>query len=413
MQGGSVASTTEDGTHSVMSSSIILEDPSETRSAVTEDEAAEQEFSQVVDSLKKTELKDKPPVLRRPSRPHHSASQDKEDHPLSPSSEDEDEDDAAETTNNTEANDSNALQKCLFCNTGSESISTNVDHMKLKHGLFVPEQDYLVDLEGLIKWLHDRVSFLHECLYCGMVRHTTSGIQTHMRDKGHCMIAFDSEEQMVEVGQFYDFTSTYSDDESEDEEDEEGVKLNAGPQLGSRREVETVQINGGPVQNAADDAGWETDEEEDGGVEPRQKKKARVAAAQPVYHDEDGLHLPSGRTAGHRSLARYFRQNLHNYPTVEERVSRRVIADSAAGDEDETMSERTVTPTGNRDQQVTAISRANGGLGMVGVSDAKKTEIKKQEKRDWQRAARQENRYRAGVERRGNQQKHFRDPLLQ
>jgi len=81
-------------------------------------------------------------------------------------------------------------------------------------------------------------------------------------------------------------------------------------------------------------------------------------------------------------------------------------------DENDAASETTETAAdGGRGRQV--VTRANGGLGMIGVSDAKKREVQAVEKRDLKRAQRAQNRYQAGNERRGNFQKHFRDPLLQ
>ena len=416
MQNGSELGVAEDETNSVMSSAFSLGEPIDTKSTATQDEAAEQEFSAMIDGIKNANVAESEPLPRRPSRPHHSAHQDKEAHPLSPSSDDDDDDGEAQE-GTTDAQDPAILEKCLFCNFLSDTLLSNISHMKLKHGLFIPEQDFLVDVEGLVRWLHDRVSFLHECLYCGILRHTTSGIQTHMRDKGHCMIAFDSEEQMVEVGQFYDFTSTYSDQESEEEDADEGVKLNEKSRLGARREAETLEIEDDLGTADADGGGWETDEEESAmdGQEPKKMKGLSSTASQPVFHDEDGLHLPSGRTVGHRSLAKYFRQNLHNYPTPAERASRLAITESATEEDDETASQRTLTPRGGRasHQNQSAITRANGGLGMVGVSDAKKSEVRILEKQDQRRAQRQQNRYQWGIKKRANQQKHFRDPLLQ
>jgi pre-60S factor REI1 len=134
-----------------------------------------------------------------------------------------------------------------------------------------------------------------------------------------------------------------------------------------------------------------------------------------VYHDEYELHLPSGRTAGHRSLRTYYRQNLRNYPTPEERAEQRLLAESTSEERhvsDDDASETTETPSdSNRGRQI--VSRANGGLGMIGVSDTKKREVRAVEKKDEKRAMRAQNRYQAGLERRNNFQKHFRDPLLQ
>ena len=421
--GDGTESRADDETNSVMSSSFSLGEPLDTKSTVTDDSIAEQEFSEVVDGLKRAKLKDNDVVPRRPSRPHHSAFQDKPPHTLSPSDDEVGQD--GEVDSVVPSDDLVVLQKCLFCTARSESLPTNIIHMQHRHGLFIPEQDYLIDLEGLVKWLHDRVAVLHECLYCGIVRHTTSGIQTHMRDKGHCMIAFESEEQMIEVGQFYDFRSTYSESESDSASDDEmsnTLKMKQ-PRLGTQRKAEVLEANG-------DDEEWESDDSSDtedggtllnGGDVPKKRPRAsKPVNALSVYHDEDGLHLPSGRTAGHRSLARYFRQNLHNYPTPEERVARRAIADAAAdedpadGENVESGTDGTLTPTGPRGRPSNAVmSRANGGLGMVGVSAAKKREVGKKEEKDRRRAAREEMRYKWGVEKRGNQQKHFRDPLLQ
>jgi pre-60S factor REI1 len=50
---------------------------------------------------------------------------------------------------------------------------------------------------------------------------------------------------------------------------------------------------------------------------------------------------------------------------------------------------------------------------MIGVSDTKKAEVRAVEKRDQRRTQRAVNRYQAANEKRGNFQKHFRDPLLQ
>ncbi|KAI9768387.1 MAG: hypothetical protein M1839_004124 [Geoglossum umbratile] len=336
---------------------------------------------------------------------------------------------------------------CIFCNYVSPSTNLNVSHMGKIHGMFIPERAYLIDLEGLVKYLTEKVSQFHECLYCSKTKGTTTGVQTHMRDKGHCMIAFDTEEQMIEVGQFYDFRSTYSDSgedsEEEDGDNERGVEQKTGAKLGARCEanITAVALDGngdaGNVdQNAADADGWETDTSESSldsedlcavplddhshqyerlhrhlhhsHHDPRPHRSvdgwhshAHHAHAHAVYHSEYELHLPTGRSAGHRSLARYYRQNLHRYPSSSsQQTETRAIAISADGD-----------ANAQRGRQLA--TRASGGLGMIGVSDAKKREIRAVEKRERKREGRERDRYQWGIEKRGNMQKHFRDPLLQ
>jgi len=263
--------------------------------------------------------------------------------------------------------------------------------MEKVHSLFIPERVYLVDLAGLINHLTERVFEFHECLYCGQLRHSTVGVQTHMRDKGHCMIAFESEEEMIEVGQFYDFTSTYSDEE--DEAAEEDAEW---------EDADEEDADAG-VQGRESDHGSETTEKTE-----TTTTAARLSARDRAYRDDYELHLPSGRTAGHRSLARYFRQNLHNYPSAAERMAQLAIADSTAESDDVDMQ---LQQGGNRGRH--AVSRANGGQGMLGVSELKKKEVAKAEVRERKREQRQQAKYQWGNNRRSNFQEHYRDMLLQ
>ena len=116
--------------------------------------------------------------------------------------------------------------------------------------------------------------------------------------------------------------------------------------------------------------------------------------------------LPSGRVAGHRSLRAYYRQNLHSYPSSEERMQQRTIEDRRSSSE----SEHAVKQAGRGRQLV---SRANGGLGMIGASEASKRQVRTMEKRETKRQQRAQDRYQWGNAKRANHQKHYRDPLLQ
>ena len=373
--------------------------------------------------------------------------------PKAPSEEDIDEDSSKSTSR------PSSLMACLFCNYVSPTMPLNICHMSKFHGMFIPEKDYLADTEGLLQHLSDKIWVLHECLYCGKAKRTTVGAQTHMKDRGHCMIAFSTEDEMLDVGQFYDFRSTYSghDDgsELEDDEDDEGQdesqpsRRNAGVKLGALREG-TVTVENGSGGGNDDDDGWESDSslssvptEEITAVpisdhthrykmlslhrhhshsDPRPHRNLdgwhSHAHHQPhaVYHDDYELHLPSGRIAGHRSLAKYFRQNLHNYPSVAERREQMRItaAASAAGnagfssdDALESFSPPSSSAPATRGRQM-AVSRADGGLGMIGVSDARKREVAALEKKNLQQAQRMQTKYQWGNDKRGNFQKHFR-----
>lgn len=383
-------------------------------------------------------------MSRRPTRPHHSAAEDREDHPLSTSSTEPQSaisEDMADDEAEEEEEHVADVKQCLFCNYISPDLDLNITHMSKQHGLFIPEREYLVDLPGLITYLHETIAVLHQCLYCGQVKHTTSGIQTHMRDRGHCMIAYSTEEEQMEIGDFYDFRATYSDASSTAGEEEE---QDGGVSLGAKKAVKTTYQNeeGEDVEMADDgEDGWESDStlssvptDEITSVpidrkhsfakldqhrhhahgDPRPHKNSdgfhSHAHTTPlaVYHDDYELHLPSGRTAGHRSLRAYYRQNLRNYPSMEERAEQRAI--EAARPHHSSDDEEAPEHNG-RGRQV--ISRANGGLGMIGVSDAKKREVRAVEKRLQKKEQRAQATYQWRNNKQANFQKHYRDPLLQ
>ena len=49
--------------------------------------------------------------------------------------------------------DALGLEECLFCSHTSSSLEKNVTHMSSAHSFFIPDIEYLVDLEGLVTYL--------------------------------------------------------------------------------------------------------------------------------------------------------------------------------------------------------------------------------------------------------------------
>lgn len=425
-------------TESMADSTFSLGDPIETASTTAStstvgrealDQQPEEEFERIAEGLKKSDLNGTTdPVLRRPTVPTPS----KADGGHKMDEDGDDEDDEVD-----EEHQANFMQ-CLFCNYLSPTKDLNLHHMSRQHGFFIPERDYVVDLPGLVTFLSETIHVLHQCLFCHKLVHTASGVQTHMRDRGHCMIAYATEDEQMELGEFYDFSSTYSDEESEDEK--------GGVSLGVKRTTKTTTKNqdGEDVEMDGEEEGWEsdstlssvpTDEITSIPVDSRGEQYAKLGlhrhhshndarphkntdgyhshahhTPQAVYHDDYELHLPSGRTAGHRSLRAYYRQNLRNYPSAEERAEQRTI-EQGRHDSDAEDEESEATKANGRGRQI--VSRANGGTGMIGVSEAKKREVRAVEKREKKREQRARARYQWGNDRGGNFQKHFRDPLLQ
>ena len=420
---GRKGSNKDDEVASLVSSTISLGPPiskDEDLPAAVErvDSEAKEEFEEIVDGIKNAAIEDEDPLSRRPSRPHHSSNEEENrDHPISPLPSDNATEKPASSIPGID------LTHCLFCPTTCTTVALNLIHMSLTHGTFIPEQPYLTDLEGLLTYLYTKIAENNECLYCHKLRSSKDAVQTHMRDKGHCMIGFTSEAEMLEVGQFYDFRSTYSDDE---DDDEVGVKIN---------DTEMPDADG----NADED--WEdtSDIASDLSSENDDVPSIRNGNAAHLLSEHE-LILPSGRTAGHRSLKRYFRQHLRDTPYVAPTPRHRLLTNghqrrsssSADDDQDVQMTNNNNNNNNNNNDSTIAtqrsrgrsgpeneipnqalITRANGGLGMLGVSDAKKREVAAGEKRERKRAQREQRRWEWGVEKRNNLQKHYRDPLLQ
>ncbi|KAM0331429.1 hypothetical protein ACHAQA_003102 [Verticillium albo-atrum] len=401
-----------DDASSVMSSTFSLGDPIAAEKESTVDSDAEEEFTQVVEGLKNAKLDHKqdnnrPSPVKRPSNPQPSAQgHHSEEHPVS---EDADDAEADSSIPVPKSEIEWTLKSCIFCNYDSPTVPLNAHHMERFHNMFIPEKQYLVDLEGLLQHLLERVHEGHQCLYCFKSKNSAFAVQTHMRDKGHCKVPFDSEEEQLDIGDFYDFRSTYSDDEESDEEEEEEEQQKGGAKLGARRAAKRKDANGKEV---GEGDGWETDssasslDSEDltampaerhdhqyerldkhphhSNTNPRAHRQAdgwhshAHKHTHAVFYDDYEMHLPNGKSVGHRSMARYYKQNLTNYPTPEERAERLALEEAASSDDTETE--------GNNDRQVgparngRALARRDAA-GMVGLSSEKKKAIRDSEER--------------------------------
>lgn len=356
----------DDETNSVITSSTFSLGEPQNGGAEQVDSDAEEEFTQLAAGLKKTGIHDRPSPVKRPSNPHLSATgQRKADHPVSNSPGEEQSTSVTPTPSKTAA-PAPSTKSCLFCNYNSPTIALNAAHMERFHGMFIPEKQYLVDLEGLLTALQRKVREDFECLECGKMKGDVFAVQTHMRDKAHCKIPYMTEHDQLEIGDYYDFRSTYSDEESEDESADEDEPT-GGAKLGAKRVATVADQNGGAP---AEDEGWETDssassldsadltavygERHDHQYERLDKHPHHMHTDPRAHHQRDGwhshahkpihtafydeyeLHLPGGKSVGHRQHNRYFRQNLRHYPSAEEREEKQRLAIEAGDIDDDT-----------------------------------------------------------------------------
>jgi len=156
-------------------------------------------------------------------------------------------------------------------------MDSNLTHMSHAHSFFIPDAEYLIDMESLLSYLFAVVSVFHECLFCGSSKTTKFGVQDHMRGKGHCKVDFEDDEH--DLKQFYDFSG---------------------------------------------------DEDDDGDL-----PKTEVT----LLPNEDELRLPSGKVLGHRSRARIFRQYLSDHSSSPPSSRQHFILGAGAETEVENESE--------------------------------------------------------------------------
>lgn len=265
---------------------------------------------------------------------------------------------------------------CLFCPSTSASLEENLTHMSLSHSFFVPDADYLVDLPGLITYLGEKIAVGNVCIFCNAKSRefrTLEAVRKHMSDKSHCKIAYDTQDDRLEISDFYDFSGSYPDAES-------------------RKSKE------------ADDAGdeWE-DVEDDGPIEQGEAEESDEESLpdnQITYGDtEYELVLPSGARIGHRSMRRYYAQSFHLTPRSEKDADsgvalvRRLLADKNS-----------------------ALVPRKGGFGAFGMG----TEVVKARNAGEARNAgrhireyrdqRRREQFKTQVAFKHNHQKHYRDP---
>lgn len=113
-------------------------------------------------------------------------------------------------------------EDCLFCNNSADSVDENLKHMRLSHGFCIPDCEYLVNLEGFLRHLCDKVGKYFMCLKCndsGKCFLSAEAAKMHMVDKGHCMVDF-SEYAALEYQNFYDYRPSYPDYDPNDPDKE-------------------------------------------------------------------------------------------------------------------------------------------------------------------------------------------------
>jgi len=158
------------------------------------------------------------------------------------------------------------LDECLFCCQKFASFSLSVEHMTKHHGFFIPDIEYLTDLEGLISYLGEKIGTGNVCVHCDKMFSDTDAVQNHMTSLSHAKFPADD---MGEFDEFYDFSASW---ESEGENAEESAPVD---------DLQLIARTGKGIIDVTDDGFT--------------------------------LTLASGRRIGHRELSIYYKQNYRRH----------------------------------------------------------------------------------------------------
>eukprot|EP00178_Gracilaria_changii_P019863 TRINITY_DN57629_c0_g1_i1.p1 TRINITY_DN57629_c0_g1~~TRINITY_DN57629_c0_g1_i1.p1 ORF type:complete len:408 (+),score=80.06 TRINITY_DN57629_c0_g1_i1:57-1280(+) len=99
----------------------------------------------------------------------------------------------------------------VFDDEWFESAHEALLHMQ-RNGFFVPFRKRLCDVEGLVRYLSQKVCVGFACVLCERSFGRADAARKHMRDVGHGGMTDDEDEWMEEYGDFYDWSVDATDD---------------------------------------------------------------------------------------------------------------------------------------------------------------------------------------------------------
>jgi len=193
--------------------------------------------------------------------------------------------------------------QCVFDSRELESTEKNLAYMAKHFGFFLPYVEYLTDIDGLLSYLGEKVGVGYACVCCDRSFMSVSAVQAHMVAKSHCRMSEDDELWMEEYAEWYDFG------------DEESESAGAGAWESvsgedAEKYLREIERSGGAESNALMIVNDAPDHDTD-------------AAGETAVE----LVMASGRAAGHRSLQRYYKQNVRpSRPAHEVARVQRVLA---------------------------------------------------------------------------------------
>ncbi|GAA5989105.1 hypothetical protein JCM10908_001160 [Rhodotorula pacifica] len=243
-----------------------------------------------------------------------------------------------------------APSACLFCSHSSASTQDNVQHMRAAHSFVIPEEEYLVDLEGLLRRLGEEVGTWNVCVCCGkgyggnidlnqdaevpiedLRKRASKGVEAvraHMQSKSHCRLKYDTEDQQLEIADFYDFRPSYPD-----YAERQARKAERRAAKAAEKAAKKAAASGAAEgwEDVEEDAMAEDGNEDEGDVEVVYEEASASGDSDDSDSDDSDddelpsgtnvtygdtnyeLVLPSGARIGHRAHRNAFKQNALPY----------------------------------------------------------------------------------------------------
>lgn len=204
---------------------------------------------------------------------------------------------------------------CLFCAVNSNpritTFQENIEHMSLKHGFIFPEEEYLADKKGLFVYLSEKIGLGNMCLNCNFEGRSTEAVQQHMIMKTHCKIPYFTEDEKLEISEFYDFTDynnknkfrkKYGAESVEDytEDDDEWDDFNEND---SDDEITSDVV----VTKRIDKKGNQYYDDE-----------SEQEYSDAIFNSGDKLYLPNGLVLGHKKDLQTFEKHIKKEKSVTE-----------------------------------------------------------------------------------------------
>mmetsp|Transcript_24167 Transcript_24167/g.26691 ORF Transcript_24167/g.26691 Transcript_24167/m.26691 type:complete len:461 (-) Transcript_24167:11-1393(-) len=246
-------------------------------------------------------------------------------------------------------------RQCLFDKHVSLTLDANIERMQRKYGFFIPDQEYLVDKEGLIGYCQEKIKIGHCCLYCQKRFSTWQGCQKHMISTRHTKLRYERGIDQDEYDPFYDF----SEADAEFLDTTESELISEENVIGDEvvdSEWEDVTDDEGEAESEDNDV---MDCDEEGGVYDAYKDEIARFGLDVTPLGE--LVFPDGRIVGHRGLARYYKQRI--FPSNERAAV--VAARRAAG---ERLYQGQVYSTSGTDDHQSSLALFRGDTTIASVS---------------------------------------------